>query len=473
MRNKIKVSRALFFVMIVTSFLTVATISFLWSLQEINQHRAEIEEINRRSLDLQKAQLQDEVKRVVEHIKFIRRKYDDLSEKEQQNILLEWIASLRFGFGGYIFINTYEGQALIFDGNLVSTYKDIRNMTDPNGLRLFDIELEAAKDPNGKFMTYMFKRMDNDEPEPKMSYMLGYDDWRWIIGAGEYLNDLTSIIDQKEMDVRQKLQISLIKISFVFLVLALLIFISSKVISKYIDQEFNSFYAEFERAFKHQKNIKADILKSKDFTQIANKTNKLLAAKHKAEFELRKEKEFIEQAIDTMTDTFFVFDMSNGSATIWNQKFNEISGYADAEIEKMIAPDSFLSKQDLERFNKMIQLIESNNFGSIEAELITKSGEKIPTEYYASAIRDKKQDPRHIIVIGRDITERKKTEEELKNHREHLEKLVQERTKEIAEKNSELEKFNQLFIGRELRMRELKEKIKLLEIQLKQYKKDH
>ncbi len=79
--------------------------------------------------------------------------------------------------------------------------------------------------------------------------------------------------------------------------------------------------------------------------------------------------------------------------------------------------------------------------------------------------RDEKSDA--ILIRGclMDITERKKSEEELKKHREHLEELVIERTKELQDKNTELERFNKLFIDREFRIKELKDKIKMLEHQ--------
>ena len=64
--------------------------------------------------------------------------------------------------------------------------------------------------------------------------------------------------------------------------------------------------------------------------------------------------------------------------------------------------------------------------------------------------------------LNREITERKRAEEELNKHREHLEELVKDRTKELEEKNAELERMNKLFVGRELRIKELKEKIKRL-----------
>ncbi|MBI9036719.1 MAG: PAS domain-containing protein [Bacteroidales bacterium] len=62
-----------------------------------------------------------------------------------------------------------------------------------------------------------------------------------------------------------------------------------------------------------------------------------------------------------------------------------------------------------------------------------------------------------------DITERKLAEMEIKKLNEELEERVNERTKELKLKYSELEKMNQIFIGRELKMIELKSVITKLE----------
>ncbi|MEE8323171.1 MAG: PAS domain S-box protein [Candidatus Bathyarchaeia archaeon] len=66
------------------------------------------------------------------------------------------------------------------------------------------------------------------------------------------------------------------------------------------------------------------------------------------------------------------------------------------------------------------------------------------------------------LVMIRDVTERKKVEEELRKHRDHLKELVKECATELEEKNKELEKFNKLFVGRELRIGELKKEIERL-----------
>jgi len=68
------------------------------------------------------------------------------------------------------------------------------------------------------------------------------------------------------------------------------------------------------------------------------------------------------------------------------------------------------------------------------------------------------------LEIFRDITERKEIYDELEKHREHLEELVKERTAELEERNAELERMNSAFVGREFRIKELRDRVKELEL---------
>jgi len=66
-------------------------------------------------------------------------------------------------------------------------------------------------------------------------------------------------------------------------------------------------------------------------------------------------------------------------------------------------------------------------------------------------------------LLEEEIEKRQEAQEELERLNENLEERVRERTAELEEKNAELHKMNRLFVGRELKMVELKERIKELE----------
>ncbi|GAB4328932.1 MAG: hypothetical protein Kow00127_21410 [Bacteroidales bacterium] len=63
---------------------------------------------------------------------------------------------------------------------------------------------------------------------------------------------------------------------------------------------------------------------------------------------------------------------------------------------------------------------------------------------------------------------RKKTEEELAAYRKNLEEMVKERTAELEQKNAELQRFNKLFVGREFRIKELRDERKALMSRIKE-----
>lgn len=68
-----------------------------------------------------------------------------------------------------------------------------------------------------------------------------------------------------------------------------------------------------------------------------------------------------------------------------------------------------------------------------------------------------------VMTVSREITRRKQAEEKILLLNEELEQRVRERTKELERRNRELEQMNKAFVGRELKMVELKKRIRELE----------
>ena len=80
-----------------------------------------------------------------------------------------------------------------------------------------------------------------------------------------------------------------------------------------------------------------------------------ITERKRAEEELRGEKNFIEDALNSLSDIFFVFDL-NGKFLRWNKTTNAVSGYSDAEISSMQPADFFL-KEDKQRVIEAIETV--------------------------------------------------------------------------------------------------------------------
>ena len=96
---------------------------------------------------------------------------------------------------------------------------------------------------------------------------------------------------------------------------------------------------------------------------------------------------------------------------------------------------------------------------------IHKNGSVVWTDISTSLRRDEDDKPLYFMTTIVDITERKKVEEEIHKLNAELEQRVAERTAELTAKTVELERINKVFVDRELRMRELKQRIAELEKQ--------
>jgi len=81
--------------------------------------------------------------------------------------------------------------------------------------------------------------------------------------------------------------------------------------------------------------------------------------------------------------------------------------------------------------------------------------------------KDENGKPISMMASFIDITARKRAEEELKKKTEELEKSK----KELEAKIHDLERFSKMSVGRELKMVELKKRIKELENELKKKQK--
>ena len=152
-----------------------------------------------------------------------------------------------------------------------------------------------------------------------------------------------------------------------------------------------------------------------------------------------------------------------GNLTFVNKQAFEFFGYSYEEFNKGFNVLQTLIPEDIDRAKENMQnILQGKKVGSPEYTALRKDGSIFPILIYASTIiKDNKPVGLRGIIV--DITERKQAEEELRKYRDHLEELVKERTQKLEEQNKELERLNHLFVDREFRIKELRDKVKELE----------
>ncbi len=165
--------------------------------------------------------------------------------------------------------------------------------------------------------------------------------------------------------------------------------------------------------------------------------------------------------VDNLMDGVAIID-ENAKHIYVNPKFSEITGYSRDELLTMTGWDFTRPEDRIELQKKMKdRMADKHVVGNYERIIIRKDGTEVPVEMSITVtIWQGKKCPMAII---HDITERKQAEEELAKYRDNLETLVKERTNELEEKNQELDQALKVFVGREYKINELQEKIRLLE----------
>jgi two-component system sporulation sensor kinase A len=155
------------------------------------------------------------------------------------------------------------------------------------------------------------------------------------------------------------------------------------------------------------------------------------------EEKLRESEERLRLLIEYAPDAVYLNDLE-GNFVDGNRQAEMLTGYRK---EELIGKNFFEVGLFSERYlPKAMEVIEKNRhgekFGPSEFELIRKDGNAVFVEISAFPVtRGGKVE---VIGIARDITERKKMEEKLKEYAEHLEEKVEERTKELKQAQEQL-----------------------------------
>jgi len=157
-----------------------------------------------------------------------------------------------------------------------------------------------------------------------------------------------------------------------------------------------------------------------------------ITERKKAERQVKREKKRLLDAIESFPDMVGFADLE-GNLLTWNKAFERTTQFQAHEI--IGKKFTFVQPKDqipvaAQAFQDTMREGFINDF---PLDFKRKDGQRVSTLASAVLMKDERGEPIEVFLVTKDITERKRMEEELRKQSEHLEKLVEEKTMELLD----------------------------------------
>ena len=117
-----------------------------------------------------------------------------LTHAQAQAAAIQAVKALRYDGKEYFWINDMQPRMVAHPMKPELEGRDLSEMKDPTGKRLFLDFVAIVKQKGEGFSDYMWPKPGADAPVPKISYVRGFAPWGWVIGTGIYADDTAAIL---------------------------------------------------------------------------------------------------------------------------------------------------------------------------------------------------------------------------------------------------------------------------------------
>jgi len=223
---------------------------------------------------------------------------DQAAELKQE--ALGWLVQVRFGQGGYLFGSTFLGEPLFTNGEITMGGPSVWELTDPSGIKIIQEQQRLAATPTGGFLEYSWRKLEGDAPSPKIAYVRGIPAWKWIIGAGFYVDEVEAAVAVQYDQLISELRGGLTRGALLCLALVGAILLLTGKISRRINRQLAAITDYLARAATRQTRISPDTMRLREFRDIVGSVNALLDAQAEIEKALRQRSEELATVLDAL-----------------------------------------------------------------------------------------------------------------------------------------------------------------------------
>ena len=363
-----------------------------------------------------------------------------------QEVVLDSLSKVKYPNNEYVFINTFDGFALLSKGKRQVPPLNINTSQDKNWKLIFNKELESARQMSGGYYTYLWRNRTEDTKSEKTSYFSGINDWEWIIGTGVFTSDIYPELQKLKSELYNNITNNLIRFVIFLFILIVLAQLTMRYFAEKAKSNILLFLHFFKRAAQGMQIIDSNQLAFSEFDTLAQAANQMILERERIKSVLSAEKSRLRYMIDAIPDLIFFKDPESkflGCNTAFekyiNKKSEEIVGLSEYELFRKSDASNYI-KSD-KRIIETLQPERSTNWVEYA------NGQKCLFYTLKTPYFDSENNLLGIIGISRDITEIEETRQRLLLAKEKAEESDKLKTAFLANMSHEIRTPMNAIIG--------------------------
>lgn len=147
---------------------------------------------------------------------------DDEDAKTQ---VMQTLAAMIYGQEGYFFVFDYDGKNLVAPRQTHLINQNWLGLTDIDGTPITSELIRIARSGGG-YHTHLWWKPTTGEQAEMISYVIGFQDWRWALGTGIFIDDVRDTVAAARAGVEDRIRRTFLYIGAITAGALMLVFVS-------------------------------------------------------------------------------------------------------------------------------------------------------------------------------------------------------------------------------------------------------
>ncbi len=130
-----------------------------------------------------------------------RQQKGELTPEQAKTTAANLVRDLRYDQENYFWVDTTEGVNVVLLGRTANEGKSRLNAQDTQGKYYVKDFISNGLKPGGGYTDYTFAKPNQTVPLPKRSYTLLFKPYNWVIGTGNWVDDMDKLVAVKQQQV--------------------------------------------------------------------------------------------------------------------------------------------------------------------------------------------------------------------------------------------------------------------------------